>query len=146
MTEKINWLRDEEPSGYQKLIGYEVTDWREGYAEMALPVRQELTNRAGDLHGGVLATLVDSVGGFAGCFCNVEGNVRRCLTLTMSTSFVGPVKGGTIKAIGQKQGGGRRVFFSSVRIVNEDGSLIATGEGTYRYRGNSGSPEGEPLE
>jgi len=146
MNEKINWLRDEAPSGYQSLIGYEVSEWREGYAEMTLDLRSELTNRAGDLHGGVIATLVDSVGGFAGCFCDVEGNVRRCLTLTMTTSFVGPVKGNNIKAIGETQGGGKRIFFSRVRVLNEDGSLIATGEATYRYRGNSGNPEGEPLE
>ena len=146
MSTGINWLRDEEPSGYQTLIGYQVVEWRDGYAEMTLPVKHELTNRAGDLHGGVLATLVDSVGGFAGCFCNVEGRVRRCLTLTMTTSFVGPVKSKTIRAIGETQGGGRRIFFSRVRILNEDGSLIATGEATYRYRGASGNPEGEPLE
>jgi len=146
MREKINWLRDEEPSGYQQLIGYEVVEWRAGYAEMMLAVKPELTNRAGDLHGGVIATLVDSVGGFAGCFCDVDGNVRRCLTLTMTTSFVGPVKSKTIRAIGETQGGGKRIFFSRVRILNEDESLIATGEATYRYRGDSGNPEGEPLE
>ncbi len=128
-------LLNEPPSEYQELIGYKLVDWRKGYAEMVLPVESKLTNRAGNVHGGVLCTLVDSTCGFAGCYPINETEVPRCVTLTLNTSFIGPVTGRVIRAIGEVQGGGKRIFFAKSTILNEDGSLIATGEGSFSYRG-----------
>ena len=46
-----------EPGPFQKLIGYEITDWGPGYATLKLALEERHLNRYGNPHGGVLMTL-----------------------------------------------------------------------------------------
>ncbi|MCW9033979.1 MAG: PaaI family thioesterase [Rhodospirillales bacterium] len=126
---------NEDHAEFQRLLGYELVEWRKGYAVLELPVTTKLLNRAGKVHGGVLCTLVDTSCGFAGCYPLSETEVPRCVTLTLNTSFIGPVTGEKIRALGEVQGGGKRIFFAKTVIYNDDGSLVATGEGSFSYRG-----------
>jgi uncharacterized protein (TIGR00369 family) len=136
----------ETPSGFRRLVGYRLAAWRDGYAEVELELDGRHLNRSDIVHGGVYVTLIDAAGGYAGCYCTVPGNVRRAFTLSLSTNFVGNAASGRLRAIARKTGGGRRVFFASMEVVDGDGRVVATGEGVYRYRRGSESPEGTPLE
>ena len=61
----------------------------------------------------VLATLIDTACGFAGCYCAEPGRVRRAVTLTMSTSFLGQAAAGDIlTAKARRTGGGKNIFFT----------------------------------
>ena len=138
----INDLAD---SAFNEVIGFDIGEWRENYVELLLTLKSMHLNRSGVVHGGVLAALIDAAGGFAGCYCTVPGNVRRGLTLSMTTQFTGQASSGTIKAIGRRRAGGRKIFFSDVEIVNESGDLIAMGQCTYRYRSGSETSAGSPA-
>ena len=137
-------ILQESLSGFQNLLGYTLVEWSKGYSKMELPITPKLGNRAGFVHGGVLSTLVDSTCGFAGCYPISDTEVPRCVTLTLNTNFIGPVTGEKIFAVGEVLGGGRKVFFAKSTITNEDGSLIATGEGSFRYRGTFKRGEHKP--
>lgn len=139
-------LLDGEPkSGFQDLLGYHLAEWSEDHAVLELRVDPRHCNRAGVVHGGVLATLIDTACGFSASFCPYPGRLRRMVTLQLSTSFTGQVRHGLLRAVGRKKAGGSRIVFCSAEVLDEAGTLIATGEGTYRYRSGSESPEGVPL-
>ena len=132
-------------SPFNNLIGFDLAEWREDHVELTLTLAERHLNRSGVLHGGVLSTLIDVAGGLAGCYCPVEGHVRRALTLAMSVQFTGQTRAGRIRVIGRRRAGGRRVYFAGVEVYGEDDTLLALGEGTYRYRSGSEDPRGVPA-
>ena len=121
-----------------------VEEWRDGYVRIGLRLRFELLNRSGVVHGGVLATMLDNAGGFAGLYCTVPGNKRYAVTLSLNTSFVAQSSSGKLIVVGERQSSGRRIFFSNASVHTEEGLLVATGSGVYRYRSGSETPEGGP--
>lgn len=138
-------LKHEPPSGFQDLLGYRLTEWREGFAELSIDLDHRHTNRAGLVHGGVLMTLIDTSCGFAATWCPVEGRVRRVVTLSLTTSFTGQARYGILRAVARMKGGGTKVVFCSSEVLDSEGRLVAMGEGTFRYRSGSEHPEGMPL-
>ena len=141
----IDLLDGEPKSGFQELLDYHLVDWSEDRAVLELAIERRHCNRAGVVHGGVLATLIDTSCGFSATFCPHPGRVRRVVTLQLSTSFTGQARHGIIRAVGRKKAGGSKIVFCSSEIFDEAGKLIAMGEGTFRYRTGSESPEGVPL-
>ena len=133
-------------SGLQDHLGYRLVEWAENHAVMELDIQDHHRNRAGILHGGVLATLMDTVSGYAVCYCAVPGNVRRSVTLTLTTNFVGMGKDGTVRVVGKKQGGGRKVVFTQATAYNADGDVIGTATGTFKYQRGSDDPNGVPRD
>lgn len=132
-------------SGFSELLGYRLTAWREDYAEVALQLGPQHLNVSGMPHGGVLATLIDTACGFAGCYCAVPGHRRRAMTLSLDTHFIGRARpDARLTTFARRIGGGRSTFFAQAEVRDEAGTLIATGGGAFRYRGNSGDPRGEP--
>ena len=123
------------PGGFADLVGYELADWREDYAEMTLTVEAKHLNRSGVLHGGILATLIDTVCGYAGTYCAEPGQSRRAFTLSLNSQFLGTAEAGArLTATGRKTGGGRNIYFSVAEIRDQDGRLIGQGDAVYRYR------------
>ncbi len=52
----------------QKFLGVELIELRQGYAKVKVPFREEVIGdfRRRRWHGGIIATIMDSVGGIAG--------------------------------------------------------------------------------
>jgi uncharacterized protein (TIGR00369 family) len=147
LTQPPPALAETPPSGFKDLIGYRLVTWREGYAEVALDVADKHLNIVGIPHGGVLATLLDTASGYAGCWCSVPGNQRRAVTLSLTTQFIGQARAGTtLTASARTIGGGRRIFFTRAEVHDAAGQLVAHGEGVFRYRSGSESVEGYPAD
>ena len=138
-------LGEEPSSGFQRLLGYRLVEWRPDYAVVALEIKPEHLNRSGVVHGGVFSLLIDTACGFSATYCPKEGRVRRVFALSMTTSFTGKVKAGEIKAIGHKKGGGYRIITCTAEVLDQDGKLVSIGQGTYRYQNGSEEKEGVPL-
>ncbi len=121
--------------GFADLVGYRLAAWREGYAEVTLTLSPEHMNRSGVMHGGVLVTMIDAACGYAGCYAADPGQPRRAFTLSLETQFLASAEAGstlTVKA--EKTGGGRQIFFSRARVVDQDGRTVGQGSGVFRYR------------
>ncbi len=138
-------IQDVADSAFNDLIGFEISEWREDYVVLELKVQQKHLNRSGVVHGGVIATLIDAAAGFAGCYCSVPGNVRRAFTLSTTTNFCGQARSGTVRTVARRRAGGRKIYFASVEVFNDEGVLIALGDATYRYRAGSETLEGSPA-
>lgn len=130
--------------GLQRTLGFRISEWEDGRAVVEMPITEAHLNRSGILHGGMLTTLLDTAMGHCGIYCPYPGRVRKCITLSMTTSFTGQASGGVIRAIGTRRAGGSRIYTASGEVVDEQGNVLAIGEGTFRLRSGSESLEGVP--
>lgn len=138
-------IAQEPITGFQGLLGYRLVEWSDGHAVVELDIADPHRNRAGVLHGGVIMTLIDAAGGFSGTYCTVPGNVRRSMSLSISTNFLGQETEGAVRAVARRTRAGKNIFFTTVEVFGRDGVLIGTGEGVYRLRGGYENPEGKPM-
>ena len=129
--------------GFADLLGYRLQSWQQDYAEISLAVEARHMNRSGVLHGGVVSALLDTALGYAGTFSDDPAVVRRAFTLSLNTHFVGTAAvGQTLTAIGRKTGGGRKIYFCTGEVRDQDGRLVGQGEGVFRYRGSGAGQAG----
>jgi len=132
-------------SPFLELVDTELEEWRENFVRIRLRLKPHHLNRAGVVHGGVLATLLDHAGGFSGAYCTVPGNRRYGMTLSLTCNFVSQSKTGSLIATGQVERSGNKIFFARTKVETEDGVLVATGSSVHRYRSGSEKPEGVPA-
>lgn len=118
----------------QDHLGFQLTAWRDGFARIEAPLAPFLMNRQGLPHGGVHATLMDSAMGFAGCYTGDRDTRQMALTLSLTVNYLAQASGARLIATAQRTGGGRKTFFADARVEDENGTLIATATGVFRYR------------
>ena len=128
----LDYERDNR-SPFQELMGYRLESWSPDYAALTYEILPQHLNRTGRLHGGVLASLLDTAAGFAGCYCATPGEKRTTVTLTLSVNFVAAASAGTLLIESRRTGGGRSVFFADATVKDAEGRLIATGSGSFKY-------------
>ena len=125
-------------SPFHDLLGFTLDDWREGFARVSCAVQPGHMNRNGILHGGLLLTLMDEVGGLCGVWTEPGRDRRRSVTVNLSGSFTGRVEGGQVVATGRLVSHGRSLFYSRSEIHRVDGTLVAFSSSTHRWRSGSG--------
>lgn len=133
-------------SNFNRHLGMKILEWSEGTVTLAIDIQDWMRNRTGIVHGGVTATLIDAAAGYAGNFCPHAGRRRLSSTLALTTTFLAPGKGGRIVARARMRGGGRTIYGSTVEVTDDSGTVIAIGEGTFKYFKGSETAEGVPLD
>ena len=123
-------IRDE--TGTQRLIGYvnDVSDPKN--ARCWLDVDDRHLNRSGVLHGGIVATLLDSVSGVTASLTVDASGRQPFVTLSLTTQFLAPGRTGRVAATARLTGGGRSTLFIDGRLMHADGTLIATSTGVFK--------------
>lgn len=116
-----------------EFLGVSLTKWDDGYAEMRLPLRPVLLNRTGVVQGGVLCTLLDAVGGYAGLYAPVGDPHKHAVTLSLTTNFLSNGVGSFLIGKGTVDRKGRNVYFSNAEVWLDDELLLAKGIGTFKY-------------
>jgi uncharacterized protein (TIGR00369 family) len=125
----------DETSCFQDLLGYRLTQWRDGFARIEQDLLAHLGNRSGIPHGGVYATMLDTAMGYTGVWAP-EGQPRvYALTLSLTVNFVAQPKGKRLICDANLTGGGRTTFFTEAKLYDDLGTLVATGSGAFRRRG-----------
>ncbi len=76
------------PSAFGSLLGSELKFWRGGEAEVHLPFRDDLLQRAGFLHGAVVSYLADTA-----CARAAASLVGECRTAEYKINFLAPGAG-----------------------------------------------------
>ena len=108
--------------------GVTVTHVEPGRAEGVLEVGPNSINPHGNVHGGALSTLADTVGGC--CACS-KGGV--CVTASSSMEFLRPANGSMITCVATPKKMGRTLTVVQTDLFNDSGKLVATGTFTF-YR------------
>jgi len=104
-----------------KLLGVELVEVREGYAEARLKIGQQHLNAANVAHGGAVFTVADIA--LAGA-SNSYGNVAL-LTNGNLTVFHATKEGDTLIACAEELSKSRKLAHYRVAVSNGDGEQIA---------------------
>ncbi len=110
-----------------RFIGAELTDVRPGYCEIRLPYRPELSQQDGYFHAGVISTIADTAGGYAGY--SMMPARSRVLTVEYKMNLLAPGDGELLIARGDVLKAGRTLVVARADVmVRRDGSekLCAT--------------------
>lgn len=137
------------PAPFHDLFGFRLLAWGAGHATLEATARPEHRNRAGVVHGGVVLALIDQAAAYAGLWCPVPGHARRGMTLSLATQFTAPVTaaGGASRLVAEAEmvSRGGSTFFTRVVVRDEAGTIVATGQGTHRWRTGSEREAGMPV-
>jgi uncharacterized protein (TIGR00369 family) len=124
----------EKAYAYAEHIGMEMVDWRAGFSRFEMRLEDYLMNRHDNPHGGVHASLLDTVMGYAGCFTGDPDLRQMCLTLSLNVQYLSRPKGKLLIGEGVQTGGGKSTFFAEGTVTDETGEVIAKGTGVFKYR------------
>jgi uncharacterized protein (TIGR00369 family) len=114
---------------FAELLGLEFVSAERGTATFALTVRDSLKRMEGILHGGVLASLLDTAAAFAvHTLLPPEG---RTVTVDLTVHYLRPVSSGRVEACARVLREGRRLVILSAEATDEAGRLVATATTTY---------------
>ena len=119
---------------FVEMLGFELVSCDGGQAEIALDLREELTNSWSVAHGGVSMTLLDVVMAHAARSPNQPGIAESpgVVTIEMKTTFMRP-------GLGRMVGKGRLLHrtasmaFCEASLFDEQGLLVAQATGTFKY-------------
>lgn len=114
---------------YAKLIGLELGEMRRGQATIHLTVRDELKQNQGIVHGGAVASLIDTAAAFA-VVTEIEAG-ERVTTTDLTIHYLRPVSSGRLSATARIVRGGRRLFVLSVEVTDDRRALLATAVTSY---------------
>jgi uncharacterized protein (TIGR00369 family) len=118
---------------YMKHLGMEFIEGREGYAKLRLRFQKENTTAGDALHGGAIASLIDTTGAMA-AWTTAEILSPRYFgsTVGVNVNYLSGVIGEDAFAEGQVLKRGKEIIYSDVRVTNADGKLLAQGTVVYR--------------
>ena len=114
---------------FAQLLGIELEHIGSGTATLVLKVRKELTQNQGVVHGGVVASLIDTATAFA--IISILPTREKITTVDLTISYLRPVTGGRLKVVAKVLRSGRRLFSVSADVFDRDGKLVATALSTY---------------
>ena len=114
---------------YAKFLGLRLGDIHQGQVSIHLDVRDELKHHQGVVHGGAIASLIDTASAFA-VLTQIDIN-ERITTTDLTIHYLRPITSGRMTATARVVRGGRRLFVLSVEVANDAGALVATAVTTY---------------
>ena len=114
---------------YARFLGLELGEIRPGEVTIHLEVRDELKQNQGVVHGGAIASLIDTASAFA-VLTQIAVD-ERVTTTDLTIHYLRPATNGRMTATARILRGGRRLFVLSVDVHDNTDTLIATAVTTY---------------
>lgn len=116
---------EDRPRFIGDLLDLQVEEIEKGRVSFSVPTKQDFTNPLGVLHGGICATLLDSVMGCA-VHTTLEAGVGYG-TLELKVNYIRtvPIDGARLVGTGTTIHVGRQVATAEGRVVDAQGRLVA---------------------
>jgi uncharacterized protein (TIGR00369 family) len=114
---------------FNVLVGIQLELAAPGFAKMNLSVREELKQNNRVVHGGAIASLIDSAAACAVIPLLKENETTTTVDLTVS--YLRPLVEGIASATAKVLREGQRLIVISVEVSDEAGNLAAQGLTTY---------------
>jgi len=116
---------------FPKVVGLVVEELRTDYARMRLPYRPELNQPAGVVHGGAIATLIDTV--VVPAIGTAYSARPRMLTISMNVRYLGALVEEDGIGEGWVEQRGRSIVFCRAEVVGAtSGRPVADGTLVYK--------------
>ncbi len=112
------------PIGFDRLYGLEILSFDAEEVRAQVEVRDELRQPAGLVHGGVFASIAESITSMA-TWMVVHEEGKTAQGLSNQTSFLRPIVDGTIHAVARRRHRGRTTWVWEVEITDDEDRLCA---------------------
>jgi 1,4-dihydroxy-2-naphthoyl-CoA hydrolase len=112
------------PSGFAEEIGVEWIDLDPEDARARITVEQRHLQPFGIVHGGVYASLAESLCS-AATYEAVRENDEVALGMANSTTFLRPISSGHVNAVARARQRGRTTWVWDVELSDDDGNVCA---------------------
>ena len=114
---------------FATLLGIQLESVVVGHAVLSLPVRDEHKQYHGVVHGGAIASLIDSAMAFA--IIPLLAETERTTTVDLTIHYLRPLTEGVAKSSARVVRAGRRVIVVSAEVFDHKEQLVATAVSTY---------------
>lgn len=141
MTDAAPLHPPERYSPFHRLIGWEVAEWANGRAVLTCRIRDDYMNRGGNVHGGLIATLIDAAAGYAALGGPTKETEAEPVspkappsgsTISLNINYVSAVREGLLTITAERTGGGKSVAFVRIEVTADEGRRVAEALCTYR--------------
>jgi uncharacterized protein (TIGR00369 family) len=114
---------------FPRLLGIEIDSVEEGRAVLSVEVRKELKQLQGVMHGGAIASLIDTAVAFA--IVGASEPDDRFTTVEMKVNYLSAIREGRVTAEARLIRDGRRIIVAECDVFDDKGRLAAKGLLTY---------------
>jgi 1,4-dihydroxy-2-naphthoyl-CoA hydrolase len=111
-------------TGFDAFYGLEILSANEEEVHARVAVRDELKQPGGLVHGGVFASIAESLASLA-TWAAVRADGLSAQGLSNQTSFLRPITEGTIHVHARRRHRGRTTWVWEVDVTDDDGRLCA---------------------
>ncbi|MBS3946850.1 MAG: PaaI family thioesterase [Dethiobacter sp.] len=116
-------------SPYWQLLGIRIEHAEPGFARLVLPFKNDLLQLYGQVHGGSIASLIDS--SVAVALSLTLSPAEKATTTEMKVNYLEPVRAGEIYADSKIRKKGKTLIIGTTDVMDENGRLLAIGTVTY---------------
>ena len=113
-------------------LGFKLGELNRGAATLELDLRPELTQTEGLMHGGAIASLLDTAAAFAVITLLEPG--QKTSTVDLTIHYLRPITSGQITAHARVLRAGKRLVTVAIDVTDQSGTLISTALTTYAKR------------
>ena len=118
-------------AAFPKFLGMHFEEVRLDYGRITLPYRPELNQPAGMIHGGVVATLIDTVV-VGPLFSGLDAIPKKLLTIDLHIHYLDAGVEEDLVAEGWVRRRGRSTAFVTAEVETASGKPLAHGNMAYR--------------
>ena len=118
---------------FDALYGLQIDKVSEDEVTARVPVRDEVRQPMGLVHGGVYAAIAESLASVATAIA-VSGDGKQAMGLSNATSFLRPITEGTVHATARRLHHGRTTWIWDVEITDDQGRRCALTRMTIAVR------------
>jgi uncharacterized protein (TIGR00369 family) len=123
------WLRTSPFVGY---LSIELVALEPGTATLRLPYDKTVTTIGSVVHGGAIATLIDSAGAAAAWSdAEVPANIRGT-TVSLAILYLAAAEDEDIQAVARVLSRGRSLVYLDIEATSASGKAVAKGLATYK--------------
>jgi uncharacterized protein (TIGR00369 family) len=115
---------------FPSFLGLELEEVRADYARMRLAYRPEFRQPAGVVHGGVIATMIDTV--VVPAVGSGYPEQRELVTIDFTLRFLAPIIEDDLVAEGWVVRRGRSIVYCDAEVRSASGTLAATATLVYK--------------
>lgn len=132
---------------FNQMLGLQLDQLDADYVMMSFAMKKELIGNflQGILHGGVISSVLDMAGGMVVMASAIQKHpeytmeqlaeiVGKCSTIDLHINYLRPGKGEQFIAKAYLQKSGNLISFTRMELLNQEETLIATGNGAYLLR------------
>jgi uncharacterized protein (TIGR00369 family) len=113
-----------------RAVGLDLVDWRDGEVAFRFAPPDLVRERVGGgVHGGAIATALDT----AACFALIARTGHDCSTVDLRVDYVRPALDEEFTVTATVLRAGKRIGWGDAALTTLDGRLVASARGTFTW-------------